>query len=268
MLLAPTVQLSLQAQTLFLENFDTAPVTSILNNAGEGQLTTGPSPCSNATRGVAATFNSSGVDFKSSQNGSYFLGVNPKTPCGGTFTASLNTAPMNFSGNDSLRFKCRYYISNTLAWGPSALKITISDGGSASFVMESVFSTKGDWSSVDVALPSALITSSVTITINEMGGGEGVALDDIEIINIPGKTGIRNEGTAEHNNLYPNPFSSNFTVVSPGQLTIYNLAGEVVYSKQTTEQEVINAQNWSEGIYFYQVVNAQQMIASGKMIKE
>lgn len=219
-----TVQLTtLQAQTLFLENFETSPVTSILNS-GETQLINGTSPCGKGTRGNTTDFNSTNMSFNNTQNPTYFLGVNPETPCGGYYTATLNTTSLNFSGQDSLHFHCRYFKSTTLGWGSTLLEITFSNGTS-NFSVNSEFSVTDNWTYLDIALPNFLIAPAVTITINQMGGGEGVGLDDIEVVNIS-TTGIE-QYNSDNIKLYPNPFNNDITIVQlfqkSSELTIYNI---------------------------------------------
>jgi hypothetical protein len=108
------------------------------------------------------------VNFNNAQNSTYFLGVNPQIPCGNYYIATLNTASLNFSGQDSLRFKCRYFKSSTLDWGSDSLEITFSNG-SSNFVIDSEFNETDNWSNLDISLPNFLIAPDVTITI-KMGG--------------------------------------------------------------------------------------------------
>jgi len=268
-----TIQLTtLRAQTLFLENFETSPVTSILNTFNsETQLTNGPSTCGLATRGNTADFNSTNVNFNNTQNPGYFLGMNPQSPCGGAYGVSLITSTLSFSGQDSLRFKCRYFQSTTLNWGMpgSDYIMVIISNGTLADTIQSEFITTDNWDSINVALPSYLISPTVTIRVI-MGQGEGFGMDDIQIINIQ-TTGVEKYNVSDNIKLYPNPFNNNFIIVQPfsklSELTIYNVMGEIIYTANISSQQVINSENWKDGIYFYQLKQGQEIIKEGKMIK-
>lgn len=260
---------TLNAQTLFLENFETAPVTSILNIwNSETQLTQGPSPCGLASRGNTANFNSTNVNFNNAQNSTYFLAVNPQSPCGGFYSATLASSSQNFSSQDSLRFSCRYFKSTTLGWGVSILRVIISNG-TTNDTISTQFSVVNSWSTVDIALPSYLIAPAVTITI-DMGGGEGAALDDIKIMNIP-PLGIHHLLSGKMNEPYPNPFTNEITFFQSGnesnELTIYNVLGEMIIHEKISSNLRVQTENWESGIYFYELKNEHAILASGKIMK-
>jgi hypothetical protein len=80
--LATCLQLTNAQTVLFSENFEISPVTSIINSFG-GNVPDGPSPCGQASRGTTTDFNSGSVNFQNTQNNTYFVAVNPQTPCGG-----------------------------------------------------------------------------------------------------------------------------------------------------------------------------------------
>lgn len=225
---------TLHAQTLFLENFETSPVTSILNTwTGETQLPEGPPTCGKGSRGTTSDFNSTDVNFNNAQNSTYFLGVNPQSPCGGFYTATLMTDTLNFSGQDSLRFKCRYFKSTTLGWGPTSCMVVFAAGVST-YTISSQFSTTDNWSNLDVALPGFLIAPAVTFTIT-MGGGEGVGFDDIEVENIS-PTGVSNLQNHDGIKVVPNPSNGKITIQNNlyhsfviSRMEIYNVFGEKIY---------------------------------------
>lgn len=179
-------QIPVNAQIYFQEDFEAIPVTTILNNlTGESQLPDGPPACAQGSRGNTADFNSTNVDFQNAQNASYFLGVNAEV-CGGFYNATLITdtvTGLDLSAADSLKFSCRYFKSTTLGWGPTTLKIVF-DNGATTFTIESEFVTTDSWDNLEVGLPASMISAAVEIIIENMGGGEGVALDDILIENV------------------------------------------------------------------------------------
>ena len=261
----------LQAQTLFIENFETSPVSSILNPI-ETVLVNGPSPCGKASRGNTTDFNSTNVNFNNAQNPSYFLGVNPETPCGGFYFATLNTASLNFSGQESLRFKCRYFISSTLNWGPDSLKITFSDGTS-NFVIDSEFSVTDNWSNLDISLPNFLIASAVTITI-KMSAGEGIGLDDIEVINVNSTTvGLEQYNSNNKVNYYPNPFFSETVlqtdhILSSATLTVYNSFGQTVAQINNISGQTVSLSrnNLPSGVYYIWLTEENNIIAIDRLV--
>ncbi|MFH2143138.1 MAG: T9SS type A sorting domain-containing protein [Bacteroidota bacterium] len=164
---------------LFSEDFETSPVISFVN-AFSGITPDGPSPCGEASRGTTADFNSTNVDFQNTQNSSFFLGVNPQAPCGGFYNALLISDTLDFSGVDSLVFESRYFKSTTLSWGPATLQIVF-DNTIDKDTIETEFISFDSWDNTVVALAPEFISPNVIISIN-MGGGEGVAIDDFEIV--------------------------------------------------------------------------------------
>ncbi len=262
---------TVNAQTLFLENFESVPVTSVVNSDGTA-LINGLGNCIYAGRVTAAVINSTNVNFNSTQNSSYFLGHNPENPCGGYTVISLKMPALNFSGTSSLHFKCRYFMSNTLAWGgPPVLKITFSNGTS-SFTLNSQFSVQNNWANLDVALPNYLIAPSVTITIDDFGGGgEGAGLDDIEIVNTSA-SGINQNEQGANIQFYPNPFSESIILNCPAEKTneliISNSLGAVIYSAQFSGYKIINTENWPCGIYYYQLTEKGGAFSTGKLFKQ
>ena len=75
--------------------------------------------------------------------------------------------------------------------------------------------------------------------------------------------------------LYPNPFSSEAVlnissdnILSNASLNIYNITGKVVRSQINinTNTITIKKENLPQGIYFYQLLNSDEIISSGKFI--
>ncbi len=195
--------IGLNAQNiLFQEDFETAPVTSVVNSFGDS-LPTGPSSCVHASRGTTADLNSTNVDFLNAQNASFFLGLNPEQ-CGGFNEAELYSDTMDWSASDSIVFKCKYFISTTLNWGAHVCRIIFNDGVDIDTI-SAEFTTTASWDSITVGIPTTLASPDVVMTI-EIGGGEGVALDDIKIINYPTAT-IDEISDKESFKVFPNPVS-------------------------------------------------------------
>mgnify|MGYP001610797804 CR=1 FL=1 len=80
-------------------------------------------------------------------------------------------------------------------------------------------------------------------------------------------------------NVYPNPFSTSVTVELNSPMSIgakgdvtfkmYDVFGrEVYHSPITAHRLLIERGNLSSGIYFYQIINNNQIIATGKLCAE
>ncbi|MBI2280392.1 MAG: T9SS type A sorting domain-containing protein [Bacteroidetes bacterium] len=71
--------------------------------------------------------------------------------------------------------------------------------------------------------------------------------------------------------IYPNPFDNNITIVQPfsksSELIIYNVKGEIIYTTNISSQHIVKTEEWNEGIYFYQLRQGQEIVATGKIIK-
>lgn len=179
------ISLGLNAQTVvFSEDFESSSTITSLVNSFNSTMPDGPSPCSQASRGVAADFNSTTIDFLVGQNATNYMATNPESPCGGYYTATVvNPTPFDFSSSDSLVFKCRYYMSSTLNWGPTSIEITFDDGTNTDVIPTTSFNVTDAWTDFEVTIANTLYSSaSVDMTI-VMASGDGVALDDIQILN-------------------------------------------------------------------------------------
>lgn len=243
---------SSQSQTvLFGQDFETGPVTNILNNwGGETQLPEGPSPCGKGSRGNASVFNSANVNFNSAGNPGYFLGVNPQVPCGGFYYAILITDSLDFSGADSLTLSLKYYKTTTLNWGPAYFQVSLGNS-TVNAVYNTEFSVVNAWDSVLFSVPAAIISNKVQLTI-EMGGGEGVGVDDILILGYDSLTGKNSNNYRSGFRIFPNPVSDFFVVESGGDnsvisIQIVNQLGQVVY--KTDEKGIVNISALKNGVY-------------------
>ena len=210
---------------LFQEDFEASSVTSIVNE-NTGILPDGPSPCGGASRGNTVDFNSTNVDFNSDENSTYFLGLNPESPCGGYYKATLISDVLDLTGVDSLYFKCRYLIGSALNWGSTGITVEF-DNGSSTFALDTIFSTTDNWTQIEVELPEAMISSTVSMKIFILGG-DGVGLDEIVIQD--GKTVSCQETTSTINptacDSYVSP-SGKYTWTSSDVYmdTVFNVAG-------------------------------------------
>jgi hypothetical protein len=263
----------LKAQVLFSENFETSPVTSILNDlGGEVQLTEGPSPCGKASRGNTGIHNTASVDFLVGQNSTYFLALNPQSPlCGGYNVAYLHSMVLNFASADSLVFSCRYFISGTLGWGGPELQVNIKNGLS-NHVIWSDFSVVGAWTNLTLGIPSAQIGASDSILIL-IGGGEGVAIDDITITNIP-ISSVKEQNPMADIIVSPNPVKDilrfNLGNIVCKQIILTDVYGKVLLNEtgEFKNQSSMNLSQFASGIYFVRFTDISGRTGFYKIVKE
>lgn len=192
------ISLSNAQTTLFEEDFEDSTITTFLNDGFGGPYTipTGGSACGFTSRGNSTIFNTSGVDFKNAQNGTYYLGGNPEAPCGGVYNATvLGDTTLDLSGTvDSLVFECRYFKDTLLAWGIPTIDITFDDPGTASYTINNAaFGMPaggwGNWATLRVKLPSSIAVADVDMDII-FGINDGVAIDDIRILSYSASTTV------------------------------------------------------------------------------
>ncbi len=183
---------------LFSEDFE-SPTSQIVNVA-TGTLPDGPSTCTRASRGSSADYNSMNVDMRDDQNCSSYMAANPESPCSGYYTANTETNPISIPNlSNDVYFRCKYYQTTTLGWGVTSIQVTL-DNGVNTQVFQSEFSTMDSWDSIEVKILDAFKGTNVTMSI-ELGGGNAVAFDDIQIGSIGGTVGIapHNCGTVDCN---------------------------------------------------------------------
>jgi hypothetical protein len=257
-----------KAQTvLFEQDFETSPVINILNNwGGETQLPEGPSTCSKGSRGNTADFNSASVDFNSTQNPGYFLGVNPQSPCGGYYTATLITDSLDFSMADSLVFRCSYFITNTIGWGAAGITVSLND-----FIIQSEFSSVNNWDTIEVAIPDSIISDKVLIEIT-MGGGEAAGIDNIEVLGYV-FSNVFNQYPSNNVKLYPVPADDILVVelsnIQSGTIIeITDIQAKVVLTEafQNTNKNIIDIGHLKKGIYFAKILSPDNIPVFYKII--
>jgi hypothetical protein len=88
------------------------------------------------------------------------------------------------------------------------------------------------------------------------------------------QTGIQSLNVFSAIKFYPNPASTIITISTPTTpnkntiLTIFNINGQVLLSRQSTEQEsVVNVSRLPEGVYFVKVTDDRTMMV-GKFVKQ
>lgn len=257
---------------LFEEDFETSPVTSLVNT-GDLELKEGPSPCSFASRGMASDFNSTNVDFMASENSSYYVAVNPESPCMGFYSANLTTTTnIDLStAIDSIVLEFRYFISSTLGWGGAGANISISSGDEIIPVGNFDLSARNTWTTfrmkLNFSLPAA---NDGQISIN-MGGGEGVALDDIKILGYSGP--ITHVVDSKYSDLmiFPNPVQEIISWNGMNEFNsyeIFDISGQVIQKGNILSgQQNIVTENLENGIYFLLMSDSEGKTYKTKFMK-
>lgn len=264
--------LEIHAQsTVFSEDFESSTMITTFENTFGNDLPDGPSPCGKAARGTTADFNSTNVDFLNAENNTNFLGVNPEDPCGGYYSATVaSTSSFDFSSADSLVFKCRYYMSSTLDWGPTNIEITFNNGTDTQVLLPSEFSVTDTWTEYEIDLDAIMVgASAVDMTIS-IDAGDGVALDDIEILNYEPSATLTNE-EKEEISVFPNPFNDAFTLnvsdqLLGGQYKIVSLAGKILSVGTLNQKKNEISTNILSGIYLV-VVEKGEAVRIEKVVK-
>lgn len=88
-------------------------------------------------------------------------------------------------------------------------------------------------------------------------------------------TSINEFNATQDLNISPNPATDFFDIKyqnknkEEASIIIRNLLGQKVLDQKISEgNQKINASNWSEGIYFYQIRQEEKVIAAGKLLKQ
>jgi hypothetical protein len=88
-------------------------------------------------------------------------------------------------------------------------------------------------------------------------------------------TGIENNFSSAEINIGPNPFSEAFNISISEvnnhnyELEIYDITGKIVFTKKDLQKSNhISLHNLNRGMYFYKIVDNNQPVRTGKLIKE
>lgn len=74
-----------------------------------------------------------------------------------------------------------------------------------------------------------------------------------------------------HTNVYPNPGTDKINVLALAEdavVRFYNVQGKMIHASRFDFQGEVDTRNWPSGIYFWEISQKNQRIASGKWIKE
>jgi hypothetical protein len=114
--------------------------------------------------------------------------------------------------------------------------------------------------------------SSATLTLGSTTLTNGGNYSNVFVTTIDVMTSIESEVSSTVVSVFPNPFTGAFIVNNAnerGQLSLYNNTGALV-KEQWLElgEQTISTGELTAGIYFYSIVSKEQIVSSGKLIKE
>ncbi len=79
--------------------------------------------------------------------------------------------------------------------------------------------------------------------------------------------GISEISNSNYISVYPNPSQGRFSIEAKGDLAIYNVLGEKIYTeKLVSEKTEIDLADKPKGIYFYQITAEEKNIVTGKLV--
>lgn len=245
---------------IFYQDFTLPPVDNLFNS-GDTVLLYGVPPCGYATWADAFDFNSANCNFAELVNLSSFMAVAPEVLCGGFYTSIVSSDTFDCTGMDSVQFLCRYYRTNTLGWGATTMSV-IFDNGSTTHTVQSEFTAMNTWTYLAVTLPASMEAPQVSMRFN-MGGGEGVAFDDVIVRGYFNNASIEDPLSVKDITLYPNPTADYLTINSNDKtvshISIMDLTGKVVYQNTVTINGTSNIQvsEYANGLYMARITDDQ-----------
>ena len=241
-----------QSQTIFYEqNFEvTSPITNILNSNGggtfvESTLLEGPSQCGRASKGNTTVHNSANIDFNSTENSGEFLALNPEDPCGGVNDAYIQTTDIDLSAQTSqVYLSFRYLITTTNSFGGSYISLKAKNSSTDFLVIDGLsgsnpFTVEDSWTYYEVLLPMSANVADLNLEF-EVGGGNGIAIDDIVV----SSETVLSTNQFERENfgaIYPNPVKNNtlfFEKDEQKEIFMYDMLGKEVFKKSGVSDRV------------------------------
>lgn len=164
----------------------------------------------------------------------------------------------------------------TIRWNPSDFTNYCRSG---SFIFEELFFTQLPWGTFDQFWmtnngDSASLYWDKTFfpfeVVDEAGDTSWV---NTFILVIGNGYPLNTSAIQQQTKVFPNPMSNHFTIQLPDnyqskKVSIVNMMGKVVYeSFEKTNTLFILSENWSKGIYFYQIQLDNNIVINGKILK-
>jgi hypothetical protein len=262
----------LTGQTIFFEqNFEENADHFYAGYTGTNPISDGSPQCGFVSRGTTADMNSPSIDFNSSENPGSFIGMNPESPCGGFYQARIRSFEFSTIDADTLFFLCKYFISSGLNWGPAFIDIEVSLGTSTYLVNNEIFDVTNSWTQMVIGIPSTVIGDSTKFTI-DMGGGEGVGIDDIRITDTPDLITSNSSETNNSIEVFPTVTSGILEIsnlpTKANSIRIYNIQGTVIKEIENTQSNLLDITDLSKGTYLVQFEQDGVILSSHRVIKE
>lgn len=183
--------------------------------------------------------------------------------CGGSITYASFTLPHSSNSSEKDMFVIKVSANGTPMWirGDNTTGIWGSNGDDEVIALAvdaaDFIYAAGYYSWIDLGLMTTDFNWSGQhdiFTAKLFGGASSVGVNE-----------INNEYS---NIIYPNPSSGIFIIEAKGDLEIYNVMGEKVFSqKLVTDKTEINLSNQAKGIYFVQIKSGEQIISQKIIIQ-
>lgn len=248
-----------QSQTIFFtQDFEgISSITNIRNGNGvdtfyETNLLTGTSQCGMAGKADAISHSSTNVNFDAIANTGDFVAINPESPCGGYYSALLDTEYIDLSTQSSqMVLSFRYLVTSTNSFGSSTLRVDVKENTSPVPLMSlsAELNIKDSWSYYETQLPLTANISTMHLNFY-MEGGNGVAIDDI-VVSDASVLSLSSNNSELKEIVYPNPVNGDwlyFTKNSIKEVSIFNMLGKrVVFKQNITDKLDISKLN--RGMY-------------------
>jgi|GEM_PF-4378743 len=127
-----------------------------------------------------------------------------------------------------------------------------------------------DWDTNSTLQSISATPGTYCVTISDMN-----ACESDTCFTISSTAGLADEAADSGIEVFPNPTTDAFQIVFPEtlngmdkKLTILNSLGEIVFEKMigsSTQQEAIQVESWTRGVYIYQVRNGNGGMKTGKI---
>jgi hypothetical protein len=190
---------------------------------------------------------------------------------------TVANAGVTIPSGDSIYFRItdgtNIWSTNTLALGYLTYAILPSDLLNGSAFQIDVATISMDWVYDNVGLTGNICVQIVGVNIQEPTPPTMLTpLNDANCVQytVTEVAGIEGVGM-DHISVYPNPATEvvNFQVGNNevSHINVYDMNGRLVSSIQVTGTvETLNTENIQNGIYYYQMMNGEEMVASEKFV--
>ncbi len=203
-------------------------------------------------------------NYGAAQSGHYFVSVeNNSTDLTQSTVLSLKLEETLQAG-DNYTF-CFYDKGLSEGAGPVLIGISDTDSTFGSLIYTSpTISTF--WTLRTVTFNSPLTALYVTVKYGAPTGG--AFIDNFSLCSA---LGIDGHSNIEKLKVYPNPFSNQITFNTStneeATVFIYDFLGQQILKQTFSNSTTVNTEQLANGIYFYELKNADRIITTGKVIK-